>query len=365
VKARAAGWVGLAALLCSVPVRAAPERGPDGVPTGRELVGAELFPPGAWASDRRVEGDLAALARQARAAADWLEAHPGHLANVGGPIREVGATPERVVDTLRRVAQVVEEDIAEGRPSRFADPDFVSAGFEVRRWVTDTAAAARRKVDLAPGQLRLTRYFVPEVQGCGARSSACPVALYADPGPSLRDRFTRAEVFAGAYEVGGAAAGGATPLAWLSRADAHDAMMQGTVVVRTPDGDQTFNVDVPNGRPYRPGVASEGQERLWYFRAVDGALGFGEAGDKLRLEPGAAVAGDPFNIGVGALVGLHWRDPAGAHTRLVVVADTGGAFQPNLFQLDWFAGRFPDRKALYAATSGVPDRVAADILLVK
>ena len=49
----------------------------------------------------------------------------------------------------------------------------------------------------------------------------------------------------------------------------------------------------------------------------------------------------------------------------MVLADTGGAFQPNLFQLDYFAGAFPDRAALYTATAGLPDRVRASVLLAR
>ena len=355
----------LAGVLLAGVAIAAPERGPEGAPTGREVSASARFPPGDWPTGAAITGDPAALARQARSAADWLEAHPGHPAASAGVLAELGVSPRRVVDTLRRLAQIVEEDATSGAPSRLADAAFLDGQFEVRQWAPDTAAAAGRNVSLGRDELRLTRYFVPEIPGAAARTADFPVALYADPGPELRERFTRKEVLDGVFEAGGAAAGAARALVWLSRADAHDAMMQGTVAVRLDTGTRTLNVHVPNGRPYHPGRSGDGQERLWYFREVDGAYGFGEGADKVRLEAGAAVAGDVYNLGVGALVGLRWATPAGERARLVIVADTGGAFQPNLFQLDYFAGSFPDRAALYRATAELPERVHAGVLLAR
>jgi hypothetical protein len=42
-----------------------------------------------------------------------------------------------------------------------------------------------------------------------------------------------------------------------------------------------------------------------------------------------------------------------------VLADTGGAFQPNLYQLDWMAGVYPSHEAFLAATARIPERVGA------
>lgn len=80
--------------------------------------------------------------------------------------------------------------------------------------------------------------------------------------------------------------------------------------------------------------------------------------DKIRLEPGAAVAGDAHNLGLGGLYAL----AGGDGLRLVVLADTGGAFEPNPYQLDYFAGAYPDRATFERATAGVPAR--ADVYLL-
>ena len=164
-----------------------------------------------------------------------------------------------------------------------------------------------------------------------------------------------------AHDAEGAAA---TPLVWLPREVAHDAMMQGTVEVRLPDGGtRLLNVDQHNGRPYRPGVASESQERMWYFRRVERVLGWGRDGDKVALGAGVSVAGDIYNLGLGKLVAL--EDPRTGALRLVVLGDTGGAFQPNLFQLDDFVGAFPDRAALGRAVAGQSGTVRAGVLILR
>lgn len=349
--------------LAALPAAVAWElRGADGALTGATVPASERFAVAApaWAG-AEVRTDPAALASTAADTLRWMRAHPDDPAATPGLFVELGVDRARVERTLERIVAVVAEDTAAGSPSRLLDPAFLAGEFEVYRWLPDTAAARARGVTLPAGQIRLTRYFVPQVEGRAAPDDAHPVALYADPGPALRERYTRAEVFDGAWarDPEGAAA---RPLVWLSRAVAHDALMQGSVEVSFPDAPAVLlNVDVPNGRPYRPGVASEGQERLWYFREVPHVSGWGRDGDKVALSYGASVAGDLYNLGLGKLVVIE----AGGVLRLAVVGDTGGAFQPNLFQLDWLAGAFPDRKALYAATADLPERAQAAVLVAR
>ena len=89
-------------------------------------------------------------------------------------------------------------------------------------------------------------------------------------------------------------------------------------------------------------------------------MGWGPAPpDKVRLQPMAAVAGDVYNLGLGKLIALQSDD----ELRLVVLSDTGGAFQPNLFQLDLFVGSYPSREAFSAGTRHLPSTVAAGVLL--
>lgn len=358
--------VALAIVLAPAPAAAWELRGPDAAPLGREIAAAERFAPTTptWASPTVVT-DPAALAATAADALRYLRAHPDDPATAPGLFAELGVDRARIERTLERVVTVAAEDTAAGRASRLLDPAFLQAEFEVYRWAPDTAAARERNLSLTDGRIRLTRYFVPRVEGRAAPDEAHPVALYADPGAGLRERYTRAQVLDGAWatDPDGAAA---TPLVYLSRAVAHDAMMQGTVEVTVSGGAPLLlNVDQHNGHPYRPGVRSEDQERLWYFRVVERVSGWGRDGDKVALAHGASVAGDIYNVGLGKLVLVEHPGPSGTTLRLAVLGDTGGAFQPNLFQLDWLAGVFDDRAGLAAATADLPGQVTAGVLLLR
>jgi membrane-bound lytic murein transglycosylase len=123
-----------------------------------------------------------------------------------------------------------------------------------------------------------------------------------------------------------------------------------------------YNVWRNNAIPYDPAVKDGNlQARYWYFRPVVGILGV----EQIPLRPDAAVAGDVWNVGLGKLVALSWDGPYGPEVHLVVLADTGGAFQPNLFQLDWLAGAFPSAEAFADWEKTMPNRVRAAVLIRK
>ncbi|MEC7985989.1 MAG: hypothetical protein VX278_12565, partial [Myxococcota bacterium] len=48
-----------------------------------------------------------------------------------------------------------------------------------------------------------------------------------------------------------------------------------------------------------------------------------------------------------------------------VLGDTGGAFQPNLGQLDWFIGMARDKKHFYQRTAALPQYAKVGILIRK
>ncbi|MFN7145162.1 MAG: acetate--CoA ligase, partial [Myxococcota bacterium] len=79
------------------------------------------------------------------------------------------------------------------------------------------------------------------------------------------------------------------------------------------------------------------------------------------LLPWVAVAGDLDALGFGRLLALRTADGM----RLVVLADTGGAFEGNLSQLDLYTGVYPSRAAFDAATSHVGDTAGAWILAAR
>ena len=115
--------------------------------------------------------------------------------------------------------------------------------------------------------------------------------------------------------------------------------------------------------PYVPTIRDPTkQKRYWYFAEVDAVRGWGpQPPHKVALQPNVSVAGDVFNLGLGKLLALQ----SGDTLRLAILSDTGGAFQPNLFQLDFFVGSYPSRESFAHHTRHLPSTVEAGILLWK
>ncbi len=300
----------------------------------------------------------------------WLAANPDDPAASGSVLAGAGSHAEAQA-TLRWLVEVERADRG-ASAQRLLSPDFLAEHLRFRQWVPDRAGAEARGIALGEGEIRLTKYLAWRVTGRRTREPGFDCALYEVPTDELhvnvagrtdlmRYRFTRREVLDGAFEAGGPAAGGARALAWLPRSAVHEALMQGTVVVVFPTGPElTLNVHRNNGVAWRPEVARqpELQGRLWYFREVVGLQGYG-GDDKVLLHPRVVVAGDVLSLGLGSLFALVWAAQGQEYMRLVVLADTGGAFHPNLFQLDWLVGTFANRTAFETAASAMPDRVRA------
>jgi hypothetical protein len=378
--------MGPPALLCATTAALAwDERGPEGVPTGRTLQPSATFAPEVphWVGEGRrsfFETPASELGFVARGTARELREQlaAGTPLASAGMFAELGITLQDVLDTLDLIDRTAAEDRGELH-QRLEDPAWVAAHFDLYRWTSDTAGAAARKVELAPEQIRLTKYLVYQSPGALERTPERDTALYAlpddepvkddgdpvDPAKpgTLRRTYTRMDVYAGVYAPGGAAAGRAKPLVWLSREDGNRALMQGSVEVQLPDGQaRMFNVHQNNGIPYDPAIKDGNrQARFWYFREVVGILGV----ERIPLRPHAAVAGDIWNLGLGKVLALEWDGPYGPEVHLVVLADTGGAFQPNLFQLDWLAGTFPTHEAFEDWERTQPARVRAAVLIRK
>ncbi len=326
-------------------------RGPGGTATSSQIEAVSVFSSAGLAS-ARVSTDSAALRRVATDTLRYLRAHPDDPAQAT-MLAEIGVAPERLLRTLELVANATDAELL--------DPAWITTHFEYFRW-TPPAGGRTAKLGLAPGELRLTRYLVVQVEGRAAPDATYTEAIYADPGEPDRSRYTRREVMEGAYDQGGA-----TPLAWLREEHVHDAIMQGSVQVTFPGGlSRLYNVEASNGILYEGSKRGRDQDRYWYFAEVPAPRGYGVAGgDHVLLEAGVAVAGDVYNLGLGRLVAIQHPSNKGTVLRLAVLADTGGAFQPNLSQLDWFGGAFPTHAALYAAWKDLPDRVSAGVLVAR
>lgn len=280
-----------------------------------------------------------------------------------------GVTLAQVLDTLDFMIATLTEDISSKRPIRLQDPAFINQHFRVIQWLPHNPRNPNQTEEL-----RLTNYAVFTHRGSRTRTDTYNTALYALP-PRLPDQpeslfyrqFTKQQVLAGIFEPGGPFYGRVQPLAYLTRAAFEDALMQGTILVRFTDGSQAFfNVDRNNGIPFVKGVSPHEQRRYWYFREVAAIKGYGSTiENKINIEPEVTFAGDVWNIGLGRVVVI--EDPRGTppKLRLGVIADTGGAFVPNLYQLDFLAGIFPDRASYQAAARRLPNYVHAYILIKK
>ncbi|MGD1897213.1 MAG: hypothetical protein ACFB16_09720 [Phormidesmis sp.] len=267
-----------------------------------------------------------------------------------------------VLDTLDFMAQILQEDIAAGRPTRLKDPTFINQNFDVIRWM------GYDPTYLSEERVRITKYAVFTHEGSRERTDTFNVPVY-----RLNDdlenedfitQYTKQDVLSGIFEPGGAEFGKVEALAYLTRESFEDALMQGTAFVEFPDGSSTyFNVDRNNGIAYVAGVDPWQQGRYWYFREVTQLNGYGyDSAAKIPIEPGVTFAGDVLNIGLGKIIAIEEGDQ---NIRFGIVADTGGAFLPNLHQLDYFAGVFPDRASYQQAVSQIPEYTQAYLLLKK
>ncbi len=276
-----------------------------------------------------------------------------------------GITVADVLDTLEFMIATLQEDIAGGQPIRLKDPKFLNTNFQVIKWDAYDPEHPSERL------LRLTKYAVFKHPGSRRQTSEFNVPLYQLKEGAEADRFylkyTKQEVLSGIYETGGAEFGRAEPLAYLTREGFEDALLQGTILINFTDGTSGFfNVDRNNGIAYIPGVSAYRQGRYWYFRAVDGIKGYGHQFEsKILIKPGVTFAGDVLNLGLGKIVALAHSTGGRSQLQLGVVADTGGAFLPNLHQLDLLAGVFGDRNEFYAATRNLPEYAQAYVLIHK
>jgi hypothetical protein len=345
--------IALALALCAPALAAAP-------------VTPERFRPEAppWSAPRAPSAELGAVAADTLRV---LAAAPGVTQGLPGAF--TGATT--VADTLAFVTRVAAEDATTGA-DRLADPTFLATCFDTWRWVPDVARTGEA--------LRLTRYLVYAVDGRATPDTTHGHALWAVPNDEAglsvtqadtqratldRFRYTRQDVSAGVYREGGAAAGRADPLVWLTHAHHEEALMQGTIAVTLPDtaAPRLYNVHRHNGIPYQRGVTDTRQQRrYWYFRPMDAVRGWApEAVPGPNLRPFVAVAGDLDALGFGRLLALKSADGL----RLVVLADTGGAFTGNLHQLDLYTGVYPSRAAFDTATAKVGETAAAWVMTAR
>lgn len=283
---------------------------------------------------------------------------PGILATQGVAVPDI-------LKTLDFMITVLQEDIANKRTTRLQDPNFINSNFRVIKWTAHNPEKPQQK------QLRLTKYAVFTHPGSRKKTSTYNIPIYALKDNLGEDKFytkyTKQDVLSGIYEPNGKEYGKVEPLAYLTRNGLEEALMQGTILINFTDGSRAFfNVDRNNGMSYIRGLKPTAQKRYWYFRKVDDIKGYGYKIDaKISIKPGVTFAGDVLNIGLGKLIVLEYNQGGRKNLQMGVIADTGGAFLPNLYQLDFLAGIFRDQQDFRQHISYLPEYSTAYFLVKK
>lgn len=283
----------------------------------------------------------------------------------GGILETQGVTVPDVLKTLDFMIATLREDIANNRPTRLQDPNFINKNFRVIKWSAHNPKTPQRK------NLRITKYAVFSHSGSRKKTSTFNTPIYSLKDDLATDEFykkyTKQDVLSGIYEPGGKEFGKVEPLAYLTREGLEEALMQGTILINFTDGSQAFfNVDRNNGIPYVKGLRRRAQKRYWYFRQVDAIKGYGHKIDaKISVKPGVTFAGDVLNVGLGKIIVLEYTKGGRKQLKMGVLADTGGAFLPNLYQLDFLAGIFPNRQKFNQNNRKLPEYATAYVLVKK
>jgi hypothetical protein len=273
-----------------------------------------------------------------------------------------GVTVKDILKTLDFMIVVLQEDIANNRPTRLQNPDFINNNFHVIKWSAHNPENPQQK------KLRITKYAAFIHSGSRQKTSKYNTPIYALTEESRQNKFytkyTKQDVLSGIYEPGGKEFGKVKPIAYLTRNGLEAALMQGTVLVNFTDGSKEFlNVDKNNGISYIRGLKATSQKRYWYFKEVDAIKGYGYKIDaKISIKPGVTFAGDVLNIGLGRIIVIEDNQK---RLKMGVIADTGGAFLPNLYQLDFLAGTFASETEFENYIHKLPEYTNAYILVKK
>lgn len=273
-----------------------------------------------------------------------------------------GLTVKDILKTLDFMIVVLQEDISNNRPTRLQNPDFINNNFRVIKWFAHNPENPQQK------KLRITKYAAFIHSGSRQKTSKYNIPIYALTEESRQNKFytkyTKQDVLSGIYEPGGKEFGKVKPIAYLTRNGLEAALMQGTVLVNFTDGTKEFlNVDKNNGMSYIRGLKATSQKRYWYFKEVDAIKGYGYKIDaKISIKPGVTFAGDVLNIGLGRIIVIEDNQN---RLKMGVIADTGGAFLPNLYQLDFLAGTFASETEFENYIHKLPEYTNAYILVKK
>lgn len=276
---------------------------------------------------------------------------------------------QQVEETLKFIISTIEEDLETGK-FRILNPAFINKNFAFIKWKADKKAAAQHHIKLpANGNIRLTNYVIYSVKGNTEKTKTYNCALYQLLDKSLAKKFTKQQILSGIFEKQ-AYKNKVKPLVWLTRNSFEEALLQGSTLVKMPDqSHKIFMVDTCNGIDYVKGIKNQyKQQRYWYCREAKSNITSIEAFKKrIQLRRKVIFAGDINNIGIGKIIAIRHTNPMTKkqELHLGVLADTGGAFVNNLYQLDLFLGMFGDKRVLRQQQMQFPSSTQAYLIYKK
>jgi hypothetical protein len=303
-----------------------------------------------------------------------------------------------VKNTLAFLCQIQQQDTKLKQTSRLANQEFLLQHFDFLRWFPDKETAnniadkskntiKKRLLNNIPQQkILLTKYYTKLLEGSVVKTTKYNQALYALPydeqqltleqaelkkNQLTRYQYTRQQVIAGALLKNKENKLLAKPLIWLTESALHDVLLQGTGVFFVDDKDtgdkvRYFNVHRNNGIAYNYSIGKTAQARYWYFIETPEIMGYGNTQQsKIAIKPQVTVAGNVADIGLGKLFMINYKSNNLNTSRMAILADHGGAFDDNLFQLDLLVNSYKGWKDYYQENKHLPDYATAWLMLVK
>ena len=304
-----------------------------------------------------------------------------------GTVFDESVTLSKVEKTLAFICKTYREDVRAKRDSRLHDKKFLVENFHFYRWTPDietaqeiakksTNANKTRMLNAIPrDQIFLTKYYTKLLTASAVKTSVYNQALYALPydeaGLTLneanndlsitRNKYTRQDIINGVLDHKKLA----KPLIWLTEEALHDVLLQGTGVVDVNGTRRYFNVHRNNGIAYDYAIGKREQARYWYFAEVPSIMGYGETLEsKIALSPQVSFAGNVAELGLGKLFMVSYQQGERSISRMGVLADQGGAFDNNLFQLDLLVDSYFGWHDYHQANKHLPDYASAWLMLV-
>lgn len=296
---------------------------------------------------------------------------------------------QKVEATLSFLCEVYISDVRNKRQSRLQDADFLKNNFDFYRWYPDkdtalaitkksTNAAKNRLLTQIPNdQLFITKYYTKLLKASPIKTTQYNHALYALPYDEVglnqeqaeqqkstltRYKYTRQQIINGVIADHNLA----KPLVWISEEGLHDVLLQGTGVLEVNGKTRYFNVHRNNGVKYDYSIGKSAQGRYWYFAEVPSIMGYGdEIENKIAIKPHVTFAGNVDQFGIGKLIMINYPLNGQSSSQMGILADTGGAFDNNRFQLDMLVDSYYGWTDYHQANKHLPDYANTWIMLLK